>query len=215
MPLINQHLGISKGWLSRLLLCLEKSRSAWKRGKARQHIEILGEVFHHSLTKIGYSSEGSRSSSWKRVGHLSLPLFRLSSVSELMLHILIYTSRSPQQSLIWAMICQTRWSGLLVFKELITLISIYRDLVEKIDLGNFFVFFCNKATKQAQHKSTVLSDGVILTCMKLFLLISSPGQINNEWGWFFYMSRKNRHGCFKFSWHLLYIVNIMHTQSCT
>lgn len=117
MSLINQHLGISKGWLSRLLLCSEKSRSEWKIGKARQHIEILGEVFHHSLTKIGYSSEGSRSSSWKRVGDLSLPLFRLSSVSELMLHILIYISRSPQQSLIWAMICQTRWSGLLVFKE--------------------------------------------------------------------------------------------------
>lgn len=111
MCLINQHLGISKVWLSEPLLCLEKSRIAWKRGKARQHIEILRKVCHHPLTKISYSPEGFRSSSWEWVGDLSQLLLRLSSVSELMLHVLTYTSTSPQQSFLWVVICQTCWSG--------------------------------------------------------------------------------------------------------
>lgn len=64
----------------------------------------------------------------------------------------------------------------------------------KMDLVGLFGFFCNEATKQSQHKSFVLSE-VVLTCMKLFLLITNAGQINNEWV-LFNMSRKNRHGCF-------------------
>lgn len=44
MSLVNQHWGISKGWRSCLLWCSEECRSA-KRGKARQHIVILREVF--------------------------------------------------------------------------------------------------------------------------------------------------------------------------
>ena len=43
--LMNQHLGISKGWPSWLLLCLEKSRSEWKKGKARQCMWWVWEGF--------------------------------------------------------------------------------------------------------------------------------------------------------------------------
>lgn len=52
------------------------------------------------LRKMNYSPGGFRNSSWKQMGDISLPLFRLSKVSELMLRfptqLLIDTARSEQ-----------------------------------------------------------------------------------------------------------------------
>lgn len=139
MSLMNQHLGISKGWPSWLLLRLEKCRSEWKGGKARQWIVILRGVFsslpYEKWTTALEASEIVLGSRWETSRCLcsgSAKFLSWCCVSRPS-----FSSTRLDLSSALPNVLIGRW---LAFKMCIMLIIKYYDLKVKMDLCSFFLF---------------------------------------------------------------------------